>query len=89
VPDLSLALAGLLVVGYAAGAMVVVRNRRRRPPPAAVSPERRATWRMPPLNLLERPSWSRGRMAGMYALRGYLVVAVVMLGVKAVQLGLH
>ncbi len=46
----------------------------------------RRTWRMPPLSLLERPVWSRGRRAAMIALRGYLVVAVLPLVVKAVQL---
>jgi hypothetical protein len=44
---------------------------------------------MPPLSLLERPKWSRGRLLGMYALRAYLVVAVVLLFVKAIELGLH
>ena len=34
-------------------------------------------------------SWSRGRLAAMYALRVYLVVAVVLLLVKAIELGLH
>jgi hypothetical protein len=48
----------------------------------------RATWRMPQLTLLDRPVWSRGRLVGMYALRGYLVVAVLLLAVKAVELGL-
>jgi hypothetical protein len=46
----------------------------------------RRSWRMPPLALLERPVWSRGRLVGMYALRGYLVVAVLLLIVKAVEL---
>jgi hypothetical protein len=43
---------------------------------------------MPPLELLDRPVWSRTRTIGMYTLRGYLVVAVLMLIVKAVQIGL-
>ncbi len=43
---------------------------------------------MPPLALLDRPKWSRTRLITMYALRGYLVVAVVLLLVKAIQLGL-
>jgi hypothetical protein len=47
----------------------------------------RATWRMPALNLLKRPTWSRGRLIAMYVLRGYLVVAVLMLLVKAIELG--
>jgi Mn2+/Fe2+ NRAMP family transporter len=49
--------------------------------------EHRETWRMPPLAFLDRPEWSRGRMAAMWSLRIYLVVAVAMLLVKAVQLG--
>ncbi len=46
----------------------------------------RQTWRMPPLAMVERPTWSRGRTAGMLALRGYLVVAMLLLAVKAVEL---
>ena len=49
--------------------------------------EKRHTWTMPPLALLERPVWSPGRKAGMLLLRGYLVVAVLLLVVKTVQLG--
>ncbi|HMK99780.1 MAG TPA: Nramp family divalent metal transporter [Acidimicrobiales bacterium] len=86
VTDLSLALGALLLVAYVVAGALMVRNHRRRPA-EPVSRERRATWRMPPLNLLERPTWSRGKLTGMYALRGYLVVAVVMLAVKAVELG--
>jgi NRAMP (natural resistance-associated macrophage protein)-like metal ion transporter len=52
-----------------------------------LSKERRQTWTMPPLALLERPKWSPGRRAAMLLLRGYLVVAVALLIVKTVQLG--
>ena len=48
----------------------------------------RQTWRMPPLGMVERPDWSRGRVAGLLALRGYLVVAMLLLVVKAVELAL-
>ncbi len=48
---------------------------------------RRETWRMPQLALLERPVWSRGRTAAMWTLSIYLGVAVLLLVVKAVQLG--
>jgi NRAMP (natural resistance-associated macrophage protein)-like metal ion transporter len=54
---------------------------------ASLSKERRHTWTMPPLALLERPVWSPGRRAAMLLLRGYLVVAVALLVVKTVQLG--
>jgi NRAMP (natural resistance-associated macrophage protein)-like metal ion transporter len=49
--------------------------------------DKRHTWTMPPLALLERPVWSPGRKVGMLLLRGYLVVAVLLLVVKTVQLG--
>ena len=42
---------------------------------------------MPQLELLDRPAWSRTRKVGMITLRGYLVVAVLMLIVKAVEVG--
>ena len=41
---------------------------------------------MPPLALLAKPEWSRGRVIAMYTMRAYLVVAVVLLVVKASQL---
>jgi Mn2+/Fe2+ NRAMP family transporter len=44
-------------------------------------------WTMPPLALLGRPEWSTGRKVAMLALRGYLVIAVVLLLIKAVRLG--
>jgi NRAMP (natural resistance-associated macrophage protein)-like metal ion transporter len=47
----------------------------------------RATWRMPPLALLEPVTWSAGTRLGMLALRGYLVVGAILLVVKAIQLG--
>jgi NRAMP (natural resistance-associated macrophage protein)-like metal ion transporter len=54
---------------------------------AEIPPVKRQTWTMPPLALLERPVWSPGRKAGMLLLRGYLVVAVLLLVIKTVQLG--
>ncbi len=44
-------------------------------------------WTMPPLALLARPVWSTSRKIAMLSLRGYLVVSVALLIVKAVQLG--
>jgi Mn2+/Fe2+ NRAMP family transporter len=78
----------VLLAAFAGMAVYALRNR----PGAAVevpkiSKERRSTWTMPPLALLERPAWSPGRKVGMLALRGYLVVAVLLLIVKTVQLG--
>ena len=81
-------LSALLLVTLLGMALYALHNRT----PAGVqveklSPERRSTWTMPPLALLERPAFSPGRKAGMLLLRGYLVVAVVLLVVKTVQLG--
>ena len=71
-----------------AGALYV-RALRRRPARTPDERTRRDTWRMPPVALLERPTWSRGRTLTMYLMYGYLVVAVALLVVKAVRLGLH
>jgi Mn2+/Fe2+ NRAMP family transporter len=82
-------LSAVFLVGFAGMAIHAVRNR---PTAAAlevpeISPEKRSTWTMPPLALLERPVWSPGRKAGMLVLRGYLVVAVLLLVIKTFQLG--
>ncbi|AKC40873.1 putative transmembrane protein [Mycolicibacterium phlei] len=47
--------------------------------------QERETWRTPALDTLERPAWSPLRTGGMVALRGYLVLAVVLVGVKVAQ----
>jgi NRAMP (natural resistance-associated macrophage protein)-like metal ion transporter len=89
VNDLALVLGGILVVFYVISGIVMLRNRHARPPRVVVSRDEKSNWRMPPLNLLNRPTWSRGRVMGMYALRGYLLVAVVLLLVKAIELGVN
>jgi hypothetical protein len=58
-------------------------------PPPQISPAEKENWRMPGLALLERPPWSLPRRIAMLTLSGYLVLAVVLLAVKAVQLALH
>jgi NRAMP (natural resistance-associated macrophage protein)-like metal ion transporter len=82
-------LGGVLLVTYVVGGVVLFATRARREPVPVVPMERRANWRMPQLSLLERPTWSRARLVGMWGLRIYLVAAVILLLVKAVQLGLH
>ncbi len=82
---LALTLAGMAC--YALYSRPPARLRVRASAELAKAKERRSTWTMPPLALLERPAWSPGRKAGMLVLRGYLVVAVVLLVVKTVQLG--
>jgi Mn2+/Fe2+ NRAMP family transporter len=48
----------------------------------------RETWRMPPLNLLQRPAMSAGRKLGMGALRLYLGIAMILVIVKITELAL-
>jgi len=90
VKTLSVVLGAVLLGGYAVAGALFVWGRLKHPVQAQpASTERRDTWRMPPLNLLDRPKWSRGRMAAMYMLRSYLVVAVILLVIKAIELGVH
>ena len=84
---LTVALFGVLLATLAAGAFVYALSGHRRSGSAAAGTANRDTWRMPPLALLGRPAWSRGRTAAMWSLRGYLFVAVILLLVKAIQLG--
>jgi NRAMP (natural resistance-associated macrophage protein)-like metal ion transporter len=78
---------GVLAVSLAGAGIYTARDGHRNGGrPSSVIP--REEWTMPPLELLERPAWSRTRIVGMYALRGYLVLAVVMLIVKAIEVSL-
>ncbi len=83
---MAVVLGAILLVVYIVGGIAMLGARSRREKVPAVAAEVRMNWRMPPLNLLDRPKWSRGRLFGMYALRVYLVVAVLLLLVKAVEL---
>jgi Mn2+/Fe2+ NRAMP family transporter len=85
-----------LGVGLVGGALLyigwlgVTRSRRpvREPSPrTTMSAAERENWRMPPLALLKPVQWSAGTKLGMGMLRGYLVISVILLIVKAVQLG--
>ena len=89
VNDVALGLGAVLLVGYVVAGVILFRGRHTRPHPDEMSKERRANWRMPPLNLLSRPKWSKERLVGMYLLRGYLVLAVVLLLVKAIEIGVN
>jgi Mn2+/Fe2+ NRAMP family transporter len=81
---LVLALSCVLGAGLVGLALYTARGRGLRPPP--VDRRDRETWRMPPSVLLNPPPPSRARRIAFQALSSYLVVAVVMLLVKAVQL---
>jgi NRAMP (natural resistance-associated macrophage protein)-like metal ion transporter len=47
---------------------------------------RRDLWRMPPVALLERPTWTRTRRLAMYLMGAYLVTSIALLFVRAVVL---
>jgi hypothetical protein len=53
----------------------------------AVRRQDRAHWQTPNLAMLDRPTMSPIRRAGLFTLRGYLVVAVVFVIIKIVQAG--
>ncbi|MBV9580284.1 MAG: divalent metal cation transporter [Chloroflexi bacterium] len=89
VSALTVGMSVLLLAGLVVGGAWLVLTARRHPTAHAVVPARdRENWRMPPLALLNRPEWSPGRKLAILALRGYLVVAVILLVVKAVQIAL-
>ncbi|MDA8392414.1 MAG: divalent metal cation transporter [Actinomycetota bacterium] len=85
VPLLTEVVGSVVVVALLVGAATSGRRRNAVPP---VPAEEKARWTMPQLALLERPRWSPGRRAGLYLLRAYLVIAVVLLVVKTVEVGL-
>jgi Mn2+/Fe2+ NRAMP family transporter len=100
VTTLTEVLFGALAVGLAGIAIYLALGRRNVPVPVhlragarrrrAANPDRGelTRWTMPPLELLERPVWSRSRKIGMITLRGYLVIAVLMLIVKAIEVSI-
>jgi NRAMP (natural resistance-associated macrophage protein)-like metal ion transporter len=80
----------LLTVGLVAFGLAALRSRRGAARVTVIEEAPavpKEQWTMPPLALLGRPTWSTGRKVAMLSLRGYLVVSVILLIVKAVQLG--
>jgi Mn2+/Fe2+ NRAMP family transporter len=79
--------AGAAVFG---GWMLLTRSRRPRHPPhprTTMTAAERMSWRMPPLTLLKPVQWTRGTKLSVLILRGYLVISVLLLIVKAIQVG--
>ncbi len=80
----------VLAVGLLGFGLVTLRSRRGASAVAVIEPHStvpREQWTMPPLTLLSRPRWSPARKAAMLTLRGYLILSVILLVVKAIQLG--
>jgi Mn2+/Fe2+ NRAMP family transporter len=82
-------LGSITAVALVAASAWVWAARRGVSPEPEVSRADRENWRMPALVLLERPTWSAPTRVAMIAMAGYLVVAVILLAVKATQLALH
>ncbi len=97
-PDItSRQIEGVLIGGLGVGAVVaaflVVQVRRSRGQVTVddvlAETSRRDTWRMPALSRLERPVMSRQRQVGLFTLRGYLLVAFVLVIVKIVEVAVR
>jgi NRAMP (natural resistance-associated macrophage protein)-like metal ion transporter len=85
---LVIGLGSLMALALAIGGVWLWRSQRRAVHEPEVARAERENWRMPALALLERPKWSLGRRIAMLVMGGYLVVAVALLAVKAVQIAL-
>ena len=62
IDELAAVLGGVLIAAFGIGGALYARSLRRQPPEPVTPMAKRATWRMPALNLLQRPTWSRGRL---------------------------
>ena len=89
VTKLVVVLGSVVLVLFVGGALWLWLSQRRGEPVPEVSRAERENWRMPALALLERPKMSAARRVAMLTLSGYLVVAIVLLAVKAVQIALQ
>jgi len=88
VTQLVVVIASVMAVLLVGGGIWIWFSQRGAQPVPQVSRAERENWRMPALALLERPVWSPARRIAMLTLSGYLVVAVILLVVKAVELAL-
>ncbi|MBA2681505.1 MAG: divalent metal cation transporter [Ktedonobacteraceae bacterium] len=86
---LAVILGAVLVVSLLAmGGCSLLRARRYGPDTklAALYRTDKMAWRMPPFTELPRPAWSLTRKLGMFTLRAYLIIAVLLLAYKFIQL---
>ncbi len=86
VPRLTVELAIGLGIGLVAFAIAIVVSNRRQAPATRPPTAARESWTMPQSALLTRPTLTFPVRLAMWILRIYLVVAVLLLVVKAVQL---
>jgi Mn2+/Fe2+ NRAMP family transporter len=88
VNSLVIALGAILLVAMIPVVYLGWRSYRLRSREPEMSREERESWRMPALALLQRPTASLVRRVAMLTLSGYLVLAIIVLVIKAVQLAL-
>jgi len=94
-PDISGATI-LWILGIGCGLAIVFgvffaitrRTRSRSMVAVPIDRTQRTGWRMPPLSQLTRPEMSPGRKIGLTVLRGYLLIAMLLVIVRVVQLAL-
>jgi hypothetical protein len=72
----------VLGISLAALGTITLLRRGRNGQAGAVTHEERDDWRMPPLELIQRPVMSIGRRTGLTVLRGYLFIAAAMVIAK-------
>jgi Mn2+/Fe2+ NRAMP family transporter len=80
----------VLAIGLVLFALIGARSRRGAAGVTVIATGQelpKEEWTMPSLALLGRPEWTMGRKVAMLSLRGYLVVSVALLIVKAASLG--
>jgi hypothetical protein len=85
---LSIVLGIIVLLGASGTAVWGWREQRRLAGRPEMSREEREDWRMPALVLLQRPPWSLVRRVAITVLSAYLVLAILMLIVRAVQIAL-
>jgi hypothetical protein len=80
----------LVVVLMGMGILLLVQHMRKGTDPEKVVLSRieKEAWQMPPLAELPKPTWSVTRKVGMFTLRLYLIIAVILMVIKVVQLAM-
>jgi Mn2+/Fe2+ NRAMP family transporter len=78
---------GCVVAAVAGGGWTLVRSLGARSP-AEVDRRDRASWRMPPLDMLPKPVMSAGRKAALTVLGSYMAIAMILVVVKIVQMAI-
>ncbi|HET7467351.1 MAG TPA: NRAMP family divalent metal transporter [Candidatus Dormibacteraeota bacterium] len=85
---LTIVLAVFVVAGAVVAGVWGLQAQRQLAGQPVMSRQERENWRMPALALLQRPRWSPVRRVAVVTLSGYLVLAILMLVVRAVQLAI-